>query len=211
MGKLGMLLAREKPFTLPYDSTCWLSGWVRGEWITHLYHPIPLKKGDTFRLSKSGKLLLNGSAVHRSARPPKRIVYQISWVAKRLRVAVFRDRDRIWSHRLKRYLRNKFSEPYWTACDLRSYHIGCADTIVDAVKGMIEMAQFNNRAAEEERSKGNPVRRWRCVLKPKEVREMEAMARKTGFILDGVEVPSFPRRSLSWIEKQKALISVRRR
>ena len=127
-----------------------------------------------------------------AARPLKEITWKVSWVANRLRVAVFQDRDRIWNRKTKKPTK-RFGKPYWTACDLRSYHIGCADTVVEAVKRLIEQCQVTNLGAEEEKAKGHGVTRWRCLLEPKEVKEMEAKAKKTGFILDGVKVPPFPK------------------
>ena len=198
--------ATAKPFTVQIEMPSAISGYTVGNRHASFYKHIPLKKGDTFRLAKDG-VLLNGVLVERAARPPKEIVWKVSWVANRLRVAVFQDRDRIWSRRLKKFTK-KFDKPYWTACDLRSYHIGCADTITEAVKNLIRQAQATNLCAEEEKAKGHSVIRWRCLLEPKEMKEMETKAKKTGFILDAVEVPPFPK---AWEAGLKKLRKAKRK
>lgn len=193
--------ASGKPFTVQLDTPCVVSGYTEGNKYASFYRPIPVKKGDTFK-SVPGGILLNGAFLKRSSRPLKEITWKVSWVAKRLRVAVFKERDRIWNRRAKKPT-NKFGKPYWTACDLRSYHVGCADTVQEAVRNLIRQAQATNLLAEEEKVQGHRVIRWRRLLEPKEVREMEVKARKTGFILDGVEVPPFPKSWLKGLEKFK--------
>lgn len=189
--------ATEKPFRIVLDTPCIVSGYSVGNRSASFYKPIPVQKGDTFKTAPGG-ILLNDKFLGRRARPLKKIVWRISWVASRLRIAVFQDRDRIWNRRTRKPTR-KHGKPYWTACDLRSYHIGCADTVEEAVKRLFEQIHATNFSAEEERAKGYKVIRWRCLLTPKEIKEMEIKAMKTGFILDDVKTPPFP---TSW---QKAL------
>jgi hypothetical protein len=95
----------------------------------------------------------------------------------------------MYDHKKKKFL-NKWGKPYWVACDVRSYQIGCADTLVEALHELIESCVATNRLAEEEREKYKKVIRWRCLLTKNEVEEMEGKARRKGIILDGVEVPS---------------------
>lgn len=190
MNKLCAFSAAEKPFTLTLESAC-VSAYSIGDKSAAFYRPIPIKKGDTFSAAPRG-ILLNGKLLERKARPLKKIVYKVSWVASRMRVAVFQERDRIWNKRTRKPTK-RFGKPYWTACDLRSYHVGCADTIPQAIRNLIRQVQATNLIAEEERLKGHRVIRWRCLLDPKEAKEFEAKAKKTGFILDGVETPPLPK------------------
>lgn len=192
--------AAEKSFTVQLDMPCMISGYRKGDSYASFYRPIPVKKGDTFR-AVDGKVVVNGAVVDRVSRPLKKIIWKVSWVAKRLRIAVFQDRDPIWDKRTRKPTK-KLGKPHWTACDLRSYHIGCGKTVTEAVNELILHCQADNLSAEEERVKGNSVIRWRCLLPPNEVKEMEAKAKKTGFVLDGVEVPPIPKK---WQEGLKRL------
>lgn len=182
--------ASEKPFTVQLDRPCIVTGWVEGDMAASFYRPIPVKKGDEFHWLNGG-LILNGEFIQRRHRKPKKMVWKVSWVASRLRVAVFKDRDRVYSRRLKRFTK-KFGRWYWTACDLRSYHIGCDEKLETAIKNLIWQCQATNLCAAEEEAKGHQVIRWRCLLPKNEREEMERKAKKNGFILDGVEVPPLP-------------------
>lgn len=196
--------ACEKPFTVQLDRPCVLSGYSVGEKYACFRRPIPVKKGDTFHVIQ-GKVELNGKIVDRAATPLKRRPVMVSWVATRLRVALFQEQDRIWSKRLGGFTK-KFGDRYFCACDLRSYHIGTGNTPIDAMNALIRQCLVTNLMAEEEKAKGCKVIRWRCLLSSKEIKEMEGKARKTGFILDGVEVPPLPsawRRGLARLKKSK--------
>jgi len=119
-----------------------------------------------------------------------------------MRVAVFLDRDRAWSKRLKRFTK-KLGRPYWSAIDLRSYHVGCGKEIPEAVKNLMMQVQATNLLAEEKKAQGYRVIRWRCLLHPKEVADYEARARATGFILDDVLTPPLPEKWQKDLEKLK--------
>jgi hypothetical protein len=197
--------AREELFTVQLDRPCVVTGYTEGNKFGSFYKPIPVKKGDTFKHVEGipHGITLNGVFVPRRARPAKDMVWKVAWVAKKLRVAVFLERDRIYSRRKKKWT-NKYGRPYWTACDLRSYNVGCDKDAVTAIKNLILQCQATNLCAEEEKAKGHGVIRWRCLLKPEEVKEMERKAHKTGFILDGVEVPPLPKKWQEGLKKLKA-------
>jgi len=191
----------EKPFKARFaavvvavcdDDQCW-----------RFTKPVDVKDGDVFSASPTKELVLNGQPVSRNLRPPKKIVTQVSWVAKKLRVAVFlEDRDPIWTHGKNAHKTGKFSKPYWCAIDTRSYHVGTGESPMEAIKRLVLQVKATEDMADEARTKEKRrVIRWRCLLEPKEVREMERKAMKTGFILDG-----FDWRQANWrnLEKWKA-------
>lgn len=125
---------------------------------------------------------------------------KVPWTAARMRVVLFRERDRIYSRRLKRFTK-KYGKPYWVACDVRAYSLACGDDPVQAINRLIRHVQATNLIAGEEKAKGGQVIRWRCLLKKKEVREFEAKAKMTGFILDGVKSPEMPRQWQRGLER----------
>jgi hypothetical protein len=183
--------ARQKPFLIEIDlkQGMVVKGISKGDYLFRFTRPVPVKEGDVIKGAKHG-LMLNGTLVPRRIIQPKgKVTPKVAWVAKRLRVAIFPDRDRLYDHKKKKFL-NKWGTPYWTACDVRSYQIGCADTMVEALRDLIESCVMTNLLAEDERKKNPKVIRWRCLLTKDEVEEMECKARRKGIILDGVEVPS---------------------
>ena len=195
--------AGEKSFTVQLDQPCVVTGYTLGNLYSSFYNHISVKKGDTFRAAKDGGgIVLNGRFIVRKARKPKDMAWRISWVAKRLRIAVFKDRDRLYSRRLRRFTK-KLGDWYWTACDLRSYHLGCAETADQAIKNLILQVQATNLGAEEEKVQGHRVIRWRCLLPKKDVDEMEAKAKKTGFILEDVRCPDLPERWKKGLQNTK--------
>jgi len=185
-------VAQDKPFRVVPDFKrgAVVTGYTTGrehEYFFRFTRPVPVKRGDVFRAAPGRGLVLNGTLIERTIRPPKgKTPILISWVAKKLRVAVFQERDPIWNPGGKNH--GKPGKPHWTACDVRSYHVGCADSPVEAIRNLLEQCSVTNLIAEEERAKGRRVVRWRCLLPKKEASEMEARARKNGLILDGVEV-----------------------
>lgn len=193
--------AGENAFTVQLDTPCVLSGYSVDDKYACFCRPIPLKKGDTFQVVK-GKVFLNGKIVERAATPLKKRAYKISWVANKLRVVVFQERDRLWSKKLGRFTK-KMGDLYWVAYDVRSYHLGTGKTPVEAVNGLILQCQATNLMAEEQKAKGFQVIRWRCLLPPNEVKEAEAKARKTGFILDGVVLPPLPMKWQTGLQKMR--------
>ena len=183
--------ATRKPFRVEIDlkQGMAVTGIVRGDYFFRFTRPVPVKNGDVFKEAESG-LVLNGTFVPRRIIPPKgKTPIRIAWVAKRLRVAIFPERDRLWDYKKKKSL-NKWGKPYWVACDVRSYQVGTGDTVIDALQCLLESCAMENLMAEEEIAKKNEVIRWRCLLPKNEAEEMECKARKKGIILDGVEVPA---------------------
>jgi hypothetical protein len=183
--------ARNKPFKIEIDLNQGMTvkGIARDDYLFRFTVPVPVKKGDVIKAAKTG-LILNGALVpRRIIQPKEKVTPKVAWVSKRLRVAIFPERDRLYNHKKKKFL-NKWGKPYWVACDVRSYQIGCADTLVEALRDLIESCVCTNKLAEEERAKYKKVIRWRCLLTAPEVEEMESKARRKGIILDGVEVPA---------------------
>lgn len=191
--------ASEKPFTIELDQPCTVHGYREGDKYASFYNPVPVKKGDVFKRVPHG-ILLNGKLVLRRARPLREMEPHVSWVAKRLRVAVFLERDQIYDQKNKKWTK-RYGKPYWNAIDLRSYHIGCHEDLATAIKYLLQQCQATNLCAEEYRAKGKKVVRWRCLLKKEEIAEMEGKAKKTGFILDGVEVPPLPEKWVRGLEE----------
>lgn len=177
--------AGDEPLKVGVDG--FVTGYRRGNRSFKLLRRVPIKVGDMISMCPTG-LHVNRKRVETKARPWTYKCVKIGWVAKRLRVVIFLDRDRIWNRRTRKPTK-RFGKPYWTACDVRSYHVGCAATVQEALKNLLEQCAFTNMMAHEDRMKGKKVIRWRCLLDKKEFAEMEAKARKTGLILEGVEVP----------------------
>lgn len=122
----------------------------------------------------------------------KRQVVKIGRVAKYMRVVVFRDRDRVYSHRLKRFT-NKMGRWHWVAGDVTSYHLGIGDTAEVAVQRLIFQVQHTRLMIDDELAKGTKVIAWRCDLPKNEAAEWEAKANKTGFVLEHVQIPRYPK------------------
>lgn len=182
----------EKPFKVQIDLP-------RGHVVTGLSdkndywygftRPVPVKKGDVFSAAPGKGLILNGKLVPRNFHPKRKMDVQMGWAPRRLRVAVFQERDRVYSRRLKRFTK-RFEKPYWCATDVRGYWIGTGDTVEVAIKRLIDQVQFTELMQKEEEKKGRRVIRWhveRSADVRKDLRQMEAKARKNGFILEGVD------------------------
>lgn len=117
-----------------------------------------------------------------------RRIVKCSWAAKRFRMVVFLEKSRLWAPGRKDH--GKLREA-WLAADVTSYHVGQGNTPQHAVNSLLHVICGTDLLAWEEEQNGGKVIRWRCLCPKKEIREMEAKARKTGFILDGVEKPNF--------------------
>ncbi len=122
----------------------------------------------------------------------KQKAVKIGRVAKYMRVVVFRDRDRVYSRRLKRFTK-KFGRWYWVAGDVTSYHLGTGDTAEVAVQRLITQVQHSRLMIDDERAKGTKVILWRCDLEPNERAEWEKKAKETGFVLEHVQIPRYPK------------------
>lgn len=125
---------------------------------------------------------------------------KIGRTAKYMKVVVFLDRDRVYSRRLKRFTK-KLGKPYWTAGDLTSYHIGCAEDPVEAVRRLIQQVQHTRLMIDDHRAKGHKVICWRCNLDPKEAKDWERKAKATGFVLEHVQIPAYPKAWGRWVGK----------
>lgn len=167
---------------------------VTGLWDDDYFYrftrPVQVKEGDVFSAAPGKGLVLNGKVVLRRIIQPKgKTPIKMGWAPEKLRVAVFPDRDRRYSRRLKRFTK-KLGDPYWCAVDTRGYWIGTGKTPQEAMGRLISSVQFTEDMEVEDRKKGHRVIRWHCERTPgtkKELLGMEQKARKAGFILDGVE------------------------
>lgn len=176
----------EKPFKV-WPKEAVVSGFRYGKRLFRFTRAVPVKKDDVFQYIKGVGLKVNNILVKTRAKPWTCKAVQISWVAKKLRVALFQDRDEIWNQRTKKPT-GRFDKPYWSAIDLRSYHVGCGDTPTSALKALILQVKCTEDMAREARTRERKrVIRWRCLLSPKEIREMEDKARKTGLILGDLD------------------------
>lgn len=199
--------ADKKPFKVQIDlkQGMVVTGIVKGDYYWRFTKPVPVKEGDVFKAAPGHGLvvrgdvfktapfrgvILNGKIVERNFISPKgRMGRNIGWVAKRLRVVVFRDR--IWRPGAKNH--GKVTDSSWVAVDVRSYHVGQGPTSHEAIQSLLYTCSATNFLAEEDRKRGRQVVRGRCLLPKAEVKEMEDKARKHGVILDGVEVPKLKR------------------
>lgn len=183
----------EKPFEIKIDLK---QGHVvtglsdKNDYYWRFTRPVPVKKGDIFSAAPGKGLILNGKLVPRRFLPKRRYDIKMGWAPEKLRVAVFQERDQIYSRRLKKFTK-KFDKPYWCAVDVRGYWIGTGDTVQVAVKRLLDQVQFTELMhKEEEEKKGRRVIRWHVERSKgvrKELDEMEKKAKKTGFVLEGVE------------------------
>src|SRR3990172_7924139 len=151
--------------------------------------PVPVKEGDVFSAAPGKGLILNGKLIPRNILKKKRYEIKMGWAPKKLRVAVFSERDEIWDQHTKKPT-GRFGEPYWCAMDTRGYWLGTGDTVQVALSRLIDQVKFTELMAKEDEKKGRKVIRWHVERTPrttKELDECEKKARKNGFILDGVE------------------------
>lgn len=182
----------EKPFKVQIDLK-------RGHVVTGLSDkndywygftkPVPVKQGDVFAAAPGKGLIVNGKLVPCRFRPKRLMDVKMGWAPERLRVAVFRERDRVYSRRLKKFTK-RFEKPYWCAMDVRGYWIGTGDTVEVAIRRLIEQVQFTELMHREEEKKGRRVIRWHVERSKGVRRELdlcEKKALKTGFVLEGVE------------------------
>lgn len=167
---------------------------VTGLYDDSYYHSfrrhVPVKKGDVFSAAPGKGLIVNGTLIPRAIIKPKhKQPMKMGWAPEKLRLAVFWDQGFVWSRKLKRFTKQK-EDPYWCAMDTRGYWIGTGKTPQEAMSRLISTIKFTEEMATEDRKKGHQVIRWHVERTPgtrKELLNMEKKARKTGFILDGVE------------------------
>lgn len=162
------------------DGVYYYSGFTR---------PVVVKKGDVFRHDLKKGFILNGKPHPVNMRPAKKSGVKMGWAPKRLRVAVFTERDEIWNRKTRKFT-GKYGKSYWCAMDTRGYWLGTGENVETAIRRLLEQVQFTQIMDKEERQKGVKVTRWH-VERQKDVRgtlrEAEEKAKKTGFILEGVD------------------------
>jgi len=180
----------EKPFKV-HPKEAVVSGFRHGERMFRFTRAIPVKEGDVFEYVKGIGLKINKQIVKTRAKPWTCKFTKVSWVAETLYVVLFPEQDPIWvrDKKTKKWKNTgKLGKLYWTACDLRSYHVGCADTPVDALKHLIIQVKATEDMAHEFRTRERKrVIRWRCLLSPKEAKEMKAKAMRTGIVLGNLQ------------------------
>lgn len=168
-----------KPFKVQIDLK-------QGHVVTGLYdddyyyrftRPVPVVKGDIFSAAPGKGLILNGKLVPRNiVKPKKKMTIKMGWAPEKLRIAVFYEPEG--------------KAPPWAAMDTRGYWIGCGRSAQEAIKCLIDTVRFTEECERDEKKKGHGVVRWHVERTPgtkKELLDAEKKARKTGFILDGVE------------------------
>lgn len=152
--------------------------------------PIVVHEGDIFSAAPGKGLILNGKLISRKIiKPKEKTTCKMAWAPEKMRIAVFWERDRLWSKRLKRFTK-KMGDHYWVAMDTRGYWLGTGKTPQEAMSRLFSTVQFTEQMEEVDRKKGHRVIRWHCERTPgvrEEMVDCEKKARKTGFILDGVE------------------------
>lgn len=168
-----------KPFKVQIDLKQGhiVNGLYDDDYFYRFTRPIPVVKGDSFSAAPGKGLILNGKLIPRNIVKPKgKTSIKMGWAPEKLRMAVF-------------YEPEKNTLP-WVAADTRGYWIGVGRTSHEAIKQLIEMISITDDLEKEERKKGHQVIRWHVERTPgtkKELLDMEEKAKKTGFILDGVE------------------------
>jgi hypothetical protein len=151
--------------------------------------PVVVKKGDVFQQNPKKGFILNGKLHLVNMKPAKKQGCKMGWAPKRLRVAVFTERDPIWNRKTRKFT-GKYGKPYWCAMDTRGYWLGTGVDVETAIRRLLQQVQFTQLMDKEERQKGVEVTRWH-VERQKDVRETlreaEEKAKKTGFILEGID------------------------
>lgn len=178
--------ASRKPFKVRLKEAA-LTGYSDKGMAYRFRRHIPLKEGDVFFFSPKEGIVLDKKPIHVSTYPGKKLVYKIGWVPKRIKLAVFQTTGRLWAPGTKEH--NKKTSG-WLAADLRGYNVGQGENPPAAVKSLILTLKAEDEMEAYERKRGHQVIRWRVHRTPgtaKEMREMEKKARKTGFVLDGVD------------------------
>jgi len=181
-----------KPFTVQIDlkSGHVVTGLYDDDYYYRFTRPVPVVKGDVFSAAPGKGLILNGKLIPRKIVLPKeKTPIKMAWAPEKMRIAVFWERDRVYSKKLKRFTK-KFHDPYWCAMDTRGYWIGTGKTPQEAMSRLFSTVKFTEQMEKEDRKKGHRVIRWHCERTPgtkEELLDCEKKAKKTGFILDGVE------------------------
>lgn len=168
-----------KPFKVQIDLKQGhiVNGLYDDDYFYRFTRPVPVVKGDVFSAAPGKGLILNGKLILRNIVKPKdKTAIKIGWAPEKMRVAVFYEREG--------------KAPPWVAVDTRGYWIGVGSSPQEALKRLVEIVRFTDEAEQEEIQNGHRVIRWHVERTPgtkKELLNMEKKAKKTGFILDGVE------------------------
>lgn len=186
----------KKPWLPPIDTT--IKGYRIGKKLFRLSYPVYADKAVPVMVRPGKGIEVAGTLFERKARPwtPKGCI--IGWVPKRLKIAVFFERGRLWSPGRKDHGKPTSG---WIAADVRGYHVAQGDDALAAIRSLLLTCAFTNEMANEERKKGMKVTRQMLHLQAdvkRDMREMEKKAVKTGIILDGIEVP----KDIRILEKQ---------
>lgn len=165
--------ATTKPFTMQLEEGI-VTGWTDTEnGVFHRFHKrVLVRKGETFSHSKKSGFVLNGKPLKIVTYPGKKLVYQIGWTAKKIRLAVFP------------------SGKQWIAADTRSYNVSQGKDPLDAIKSLIVTLRFCDEMQRDEEKRGHQVVRWRGDRVPGakgDMLKMEQKARKNGLLLENVE------------------------
>ena len=181
--------ATDKPFEVriePKMGTT-VTGVSDGDYWMGFTKPVVVKKGDIFSYDQKKGFFLNGKIHPVNMRPRKKTAVKMGWAPKRLRLAVFFYRDKIWCPGRKDHGKRVDG---WFAVDTRGYWLAQGKTALDAIKSVIYQLRATELMDREERKRGRQVIRWHVERRPgvrKELLEMEEKAKKTGFILEGVD------------------------
>ena len=176
-----------KDWTPPIDTA--IKGYRIGSRMYRLSYPVYAEKGAKVVVHPKKGVEVNGVFFKRKVRAWKPKGCVIGWVPKRLKIAVFFERGRLWHPGHKDHGKDTSG---WLAADVRGYNVGQGDDPLDAIRSLLLTCGMNNEMAQQEKRKGLKVTRQMHHLDPevqKDLREMEEKARKTGIILDGVLVP----------------------
>lgn len=112
----------------------------------------------------------------------KKAAYVIARVAKKIRIALFVERSRLWAPKTKEHGKKCAG---WIAADLTSYHVAQGESMPDALHSLFETLHFTEVHVQDLRKKGHKVVRERLERRGADhIREMEKKAR---FILEDVD------------------------
>jgi hypothetical protein len=131
-------------------------------------------------------LSVNGKLLNVKAKPWVCREIKTGWVPKRLRLAVFFETGRLWSPGKPDHGKRTSG---WLAADLRGYHMGQGDTPAEAIRSLLLTIWMEEDDTDAEaRREEKRHTRWHVERGAEgELAEMEAKARKNGFILEGVD------------------------
>lgn len=177
----------KKPWCPAIDAT--IKGYRIGKRMFRLSYPVYADKGIPVIVVPGKGIEVAGTLTLRKSRPwtPKGCV--IGWVPKRLKIAVFLEKGRLWHPGHKDHGKDTSG---WIAADVRGYNVSQGSDPLEAIRSLLLTCGVANEEAREEKRRGKRVTRQMHHLDPevkKDMKEMEEKARNGGIILDGVLVP----------------------